>query len=594
MKFACLLSVALWVLIPLSTDTFAQTDRGMGVSPEALPKALRDLSPKDFPISTNQKKAGVIHSLEGKAVIVHRATNEAFFATEGDPIHEKDAVHTLADSRCRIRFLDEDVVTMAPDTEFNVESFQDQRAEGKKSSVFSMVKGKAMFYALRLFRYRDTRFTVDTPTVTVGVRGTSFGVDVYFAGEDKRADRGVWVADLGNEIAPYLAQAGGPASFTNAFSADGVLNVGGQIVGPGQMFNGRTSQIIPTPPDVIRSFQQVTGMGVQGQQARTTPPAAATGGAPMPLLTTTGDLQSLAKDSDIVDVVTNQTSQQTGAQTETQTETKLKDEMVKRGPKDIGYFSAMLSWGGVNLEEVFVQFEDHRQYTTDAATGLGLKNSSNSMVGKPNFLGSSAYLERLNLVPIAGGDSGDLGTTRPISHSKLGSNEYMQWGYWTMTNPVVLGGNSYTVDNKAYYVVGEATYDIDKLKSFGNVTYSGSAWGTYFSPAGGSDMTGSFSTHVNLNNGAISNFTLAVSGGARSASVSNATGQIYGYTHNATNCSHFELDPTSGTWLLNGGPPTNKAAHGTLYGPNGEHIGGIWGMYGNMANGAVGNFVGSR
>ena len=130
----------------------------------ALPDDLQSLEIQDHYLPSDFREVGVIHGLSGQVVVIHRAKGEAFFGKPGDKIHENDELNTLADSRCRIRFYSDDVVNMAPETRFAVEAFEDQREEGKKSSLFSMVKGKAMFYALRLFRYRDTRFKVKTPT----------------------------------------------------------------------------------------------------------------------------------------------------------------------------------------------------------------------------------------------------------------------------------------------------------------------------------------------------------------------------------------------------------------------------------------------
>ncbi|MEE8433058.1 MAG: hypothetical protein V3S16_17560, partial [Candidatus Desulfatibia sp.] len=100
----------------------------------------------------------------------------------------------------------------------------------------------------------------------------------------------------------------------------------------------------------------------------------------------------------------------------------------------------------------------------------------------------------------------------------------------------------------------------------------------------GIDMTGTFS--CNVSSSAISNFTMSVSGGVKSASISGATGTFSG--------SSFDIDTSKGTWLLNGAPPSYKDAHGSLYGPNGEFVGGAWGMKVDSSNGAQGIFQGAK
>lgn len=570
-------------------EGFAQTNRGGSVPLEQLPQELRDLSPRDHFIPCSEKKVGVIHALEGKIIVIHVATEEAYFGMAGDPVHEKDTLITLSQSKCRIRFVDEDVVTMASGTEFSVESFEDQREEGRKSSLFRMLKGRAMFYAMRLFRYKDTRFAVATPTNTIGVRGTKFGAHVYYLNEGT-ADRGVRVADGRNEISPYLAQADPGRSFTDCFSEDGVLDVDGRAVPPGQMFNGRTGQVIPTPPDVIRSFQQATEIRTEGAKGEAPP----TGEAPKtegetsqsrPPMAVTGTAPAIA---DIQANITTVVQVQTGQKTENPPD--------PAPPRDIGYFAAMLTnYTGSFLQDVFVQFEDHRRYDIDTATGKGLYDDSWSIEGRPNF-GAEPLLSHIYLG--TAGDSGDLGATRPISHASLGSNSYMDWGYWTMSTPVNAGADQYYINNKAYYVLGQATENLDRLKNLGEVAYSGSAWGTYWAAAGGTDLSGAFSTKVNLNNGAVSEFTMELKDtlGGTKAKILNASGTVYGYANPGNNnCGHFDINPASGTWALNNSSANLKnAAQGALYGPNAEHIGGVWGMYRDSTEGAAGVFQGSR
>ncbi|RLB15022.1 MAG: hypothetical protein DRG63_07575, partial [Deltaproteobacteria bacterium] len=101
-------------------------------------------------VPSTERRAGVIRAMLGHVVVVHRATNEAYFGRTGDTIYENDAIYTLDDSRCRIYFFDDDLVSMAANTEFAVDQYEDKREEKKKTSFFSMLKGKAMFFALRL------------------------------------------------------------------------------------------------------------------------------------------------------------------------------------------------------------------------------------------------------------------------------------------------------------------------------------------------------------------------------------------------------------------------------------------------------------
>ena len=246
LKFGSFLLLLFLLCCPIAV--FPQTNRGMGVPSESLPDELRGLAPRDYFIPSSLKKVGSIHRLEGNVVVIHSTDRQAYFGAQGDPVYEKDTLVTLDRSKCRIRFVDEDVVTMAPQTEFRVDSLEDERENGRKSSFFRLLKGKVAVYALRLFRYRDIRFALATPTNAIGVRGTKFGVHVYLV-ED---------------------QGGGPLRpVTDCFCEQGLVDVDGRLVAPGQMFEGRTGRVIPTPPEVIRSFRDATEFGSEDKKDQT-------------------------------------------------------------------------------------------------------------------------------------------------------------------------------------------------------------------------------------------------------------------------------------------------------------------------------------
>jgi ferric-dicitrate binding protein FerR (iron transport regulator) len=237
---ALLLVGCLWLLS--LGEACAQANRGGAAPLDRLPEELRDLSPSDYFIPSSQEKVGVIHRLEGNVVIVHGTGKEAYFGMQGDPVYEKDTLVTLAQSVCSIHLLDGDTVTMASETEFTLESFEERREEGRKSSFIKMAKGRAMFFAMRLFSYKDGRFTVATPTNTVGVRGTEFGIHSYFLDDRK--------------------------SVTDCFCEEGVVDVDGLTVASGQMYSGRTGQVIPTPADAIRSFRNEMEFKTETQTER--------------------------------------------------------------------------------------------------------------------------------------------------------------------------------------------------------------------------------------------------------------------------------------------------------------------------------------
>ncbi|MFC1824869.1 FecR domain-containing protein [Thermodesulfobacteriota bacterium] len=591
-----ILVLALMFMLQVSPAQ-AQSIRGAGVSPESLPKELEGLDIKDRFIATNLKRVGVIHALNGHVVVIHRATKAAYFGSEGDTVYENDSLNSLAESRCRIKFINDDVVTMGPDTQFAVEEFQDQRKQRKKSSLFSMFKGKAMFYAMRLFRYKESRFRLKTPTVTVGVRGTKFGADIIWEEDNKRTEAGIRVADSGSEVGTYLAavQPGGTARVSIfAFKASvDVTDEKGEVqrLDPGEIMDpdGRTR---PMTQQEGEAFQETTEVKKEGEPAAEKEGEEVEGDEAVNAgLPSSGEALGNAAEG-----AAEQINTQTGDAIE-------KGEALQSLPI-IGYFTnflTQLTGGGPFIKDIFIS-KARQVVPGDNVRGDALLNDADeseadferASISGDDF-GGSDYLKQAVIV---GEDTGDLGTAHPITSWVIDTNDYMEWGRFKMTHSFSVGGESYVVDNYGHYIGGSNTLDsrMDALASqLGSVTYSGTAEGRFWESGGpGVQMTGmagSFSADVNFNASTqqVTNFNMSVSGGGKAAAISGGKGSFAS--------SQFSLDRTIGTWTLTPGGAVGeelREAHGAFFGPNAEHIGGVWGMKINSSTGAQGIFVGGR
>ena len=594
-------------------EAYAQSSRGLAIPGERLPRELAEMAPKDFFIPSTEKKVGVVHALEGSVVIIHGKTREAYFGAAGDEIYESDALTTLADSRCRVRFVDEDVVTMAAETEFSVESFEDQRSEGKKSSFFRMLKGKAMFYAMRLFRYRETRLTLATPTATIGVRGTKFGAHVYFE-NDKVAGGGVLVADAGNEIAPYLAQAGGGRSFTDCFSEDGVLNVNGQAVPPGQMYSGRTGQVIPTPPGVLQMFRlqtQIAGVGGGTSQGQASPGSGSEGGDSVPGGAPGSLIGTPAAVADIQSNLTSVVQLQTGKQTELVEEKKLLAKETKEltGPL-YGYFSVLLikgasSAGPFSVYDAFLSSDDSNNFYRPSETDPNLNTTAYAVVNTGGA-GGGDYLK------VTGSPAPDQGQARleavtdatdqiDIEWNKvyLGHNSYTQWGYWEAKEAADfthLNGNYYRlVTDKIWFLEGNYVTKAADMPASGSYAYSGGAHGVYQGPTGGgyANLSGSFNCQVNFGSGSVQNFNLNVAdtNGSNRVIITQSTDVTLNRNANGNS---FSFNGSSGSASINMSAATFRV-NGSVFGPQAQEIGGGWGAVNTgTGEGASGVFAGTK
>ena len=270
-RVAFILFVALTFLFIGTHNSYSQedapVDRGHGVSRDMLPDELKNLDIKDHYIASKGRQSGFIQTFTGHVVVLKEDTNQAYFAAPGDSIFKQDTVFTLKASRCRIKFTTEDIITMGDDTRISVDRIVDDHAGKKKKSIISMLRGRAMFYVVRLFRYKNVSTTINTPTAVLGVRGTKFGVEVKKISKKTAESRPIYLADNSGSSFLYLAQTGPSDTTTVVYGFEGQVEVYSiadgttQTVGEGeniQISHVGAGEIQDTDPKVAEQFESET------------------------------------------------------------------------------------------------------------------------------------------------------------------------------------------------------------------------------------------------------------------------------------------------------------------------------------------------
>ena len=207
-----------------------------------LPAELRDLQIRDNFIKSSFKEVGTIDTISGKGklIVVHRADKKAYYASEKNPLYENDALYTLSDCRCRLAFKDQNVVIMAPDTHLDIDEVYASMIKSEKRSLFGMMKGKAIFYALRLFRYKKMKLELKTPAATIGVRGTKFGTEIEMTDNFQSNILNRMVASRNPEIAQV--ETGKQNIITRVYVFEGEVDVTSLI--DGRMQHLRENEIL--------------------------------------------------------------------------------------------------------------------------------------------------------------------------------------------------------------------------------------------------------------------------------------------------------------------------------------------------------------
>ena len=126
-----------------------------------------------------------------------------------------------------------------------------------------MLRGKAMFYVFRLFKYGKIDSSVNTPTAIIGVRGTKFGTEVRPSGESRAQTQPGYLTDA--SATDHLVQLPKESRETETIvhCFEGILDVFStadrvtQLVMKGQSLEVTSlgaGDIQITPPEVAQQF----------------------------------------------------------------------------------------------------------------------------------------------------------------------------------------------------------------------------------------------------------------------------------------------------------------------------------------------------
>ena len=229
---------------------------------DGLPEDLRQLQIGDKFIRSGTNEVGLIGDLTGKGrlVILHKGMKAAYYAREENPVFEDDALYTLGDCRCRIEFRDKNVIIMSSDTQLDIGQIAIDVMKGEKSSLFGMTKGKAIFYVLPLFTYKEMKLELKTPTAMVGVRGTKFGIEVETIKERRSEEMAPRFAGLASVTAQV--ETGKDNIVTRAYVFEGKIEVTSLIDGRSQVLrenevveaDRRGLGVVRIDPEKVRLF----------------------------------------------------------------------------------------------------------------------------------------------------------------------------------------------------------------------------------------------------------------------------------------------------------------------------------------------------
>src|SRR5580700_1705093 len=166
----------------LGTDARAQAD---AAGPARLAQAPTPPAPPAAPPPAASQPAaptspqtpdpvGSVATLQGTASVTRNNASSALALR--DPVYKNDVLQTNADGTLGITFDDETTFTLKPSTRLTVDEFVYQEGGTDNAAIFNVVRGTAAFVAAEVAHTGNMR--IDTPTSTLGIRGTTGLVEV--------------------------------------------------------------------------------------------------------------------------------------------------------------------------------------------------------------------------------------------------------------------------------------------------------------------------------------------------------------------------------------------------------------------------------
>lgn len=123
----------------------------------------------------------------------------------GDEVFNGDTLRVGDTSNMQVRFSDEGVVALRPNTVFRIDDYKFANQAEKDSSVFSLLKGGMRTITGVIGKLSRSNYAVKAPTATIGVRGTNFTIVVCdnscFYPDGSQAPNGVYGVVTDGQIA---------------------------------------------------------------------------------------------------------------------------------------------------------------------------------------------------------------------------------------------------------------------------------------------------------------------------------------------------------------------------------------------------------
>ena len=126
--------------------------------------------------NASDESAGSLRKAKGDVLI--ERSGKIIKAESGTPVYPNDAVRTGTDGSVGIIFKDNSRIGLGPNSRLEIKLFVFKPAQGQFSMVNKLTKGTGSFVSGKMTKLSPESVIIETPTSTIGVRGTTYNIKV--------------------------------------------------------------------------------------------------------------------------------------------------------------------------------------------------------------------------------------------------------------------------------------------------------------------------------------------------------------------------------------------------------------------------------
>ncbi|MFL9926128.1 FecR domain-containing protein [Herbaspirillum lusitanum] len=125
---------------------------------------------------SDRSHAGILKVVRGDVQVQRK--EQKLTAQVGDRLFAGDRVVTAADAAAGITLRDDTLMSLGPKSSFVLEGFAFNESSGDGNVAVRLAKGTLRYVSGLIGKQAPDRQMVNTPTATIGIRGTDFIVEV--------------------------------------------------------------------------------------------------------------------------------------------------------------------------------------------------------------------------------------------------------------------------------------------------------------------------------------------------------------------------------------------------------------------------------